>query len=152
MDKILLIHGANLNFLGKRNPELYGDLTLAELVNITKIEAEICNFEIVDYQSNHEGDIVDFLQVESLKSVGIIINPGAFSHYSYAIYDALLDTSLPTIEVHLSNIEKREVWRRKSVTAQACIGIICGKKELGYKEAIRILEDHLQSVRSTSIG
>ncbi len=144
MKKLLLIHGANLNFLGKRDSEHYGNLTLKDIEKLTALEAKKYGFKIIPYQSNHEGDLIDKLQSEAKNCVGIIINPGAFTHYSYALYDALLDTKLPIIEVHLSDLKKREAWRRKSVTAPASIKMISGKKEKGYKEAVKIIVEHLK--------
>lgn len=145
MDKILLLHGANLNFLGRRNVSHYGTLTLEDIINVTEAEAAKFNLEVIAYQSNHEGDLIDKLQSEASNCVGLIINPGAFTHYSYALYDALLDVALPSVEVHLSNIKEREDWRKKSVTAQACIKIISGKKEDGYKDAVKILAEYLNN-------
>ncbi len=145
MNKILLMHGANLNFLGKRNPEHYGNLTLQTLEALTAEEAKKHNYEIISYQSNHEGNLIDKLQLESQHCVGIIINPGAFTHYSYALYDALLDTKLPIVEVHLSDIKQRDAWRSISVTAPACIEVIWGKKEKGYIKAVNILVEHLKN-------
>jgi 3-dehydroquinate dehydratase-2 len=147
MKKILLIHGANLNLLGKRNPEHYGNLTLADLEKLTAEEANKNGFELITYQSNHEGSLIDTLQVQAPLCMGIIINPGAFTHYSYALYDALLDTQLPIVEVHLSQIKQRESWRSISVTAPACIAVIWGKKEQGYLEAIHILVKHFGEVK-----
>lgn len=143
MKKILLMHGANLNFLGKRNPEHYGNLTLSELEKIVTEEANKLDFGVITYQSNHEGNLIDALQEKASQCVGIIINPGAFSHYSYALHDALLDTKLPVVEVHLSKVTEREMWRRNSVTAPACIQVIEGKKEQGYKEALKVIMEYL---------
>lgn len=144
MKKILLMHGPNLNLLGKRNPEHYGNLTLKHLEFITIEEAKKFNYEIISYQSNHEGNLIDKLQVETPDCVAIIINPGALTHYSYALYDALLDTKLPIVEVHLSDIKQRETWRSVSVTAPACISVIWGKKDKGYIEAVNIIAEHLK--------
>jgi 3-dehydroquinate dehydratase-2 len=141
--KILLLHGANLNRLGKRNPHHYGKLTLKEIEELTAKEAAKFNYEIIPYQSNHEGALIDMLQEQAGNCAGIIINPGAFTHYSYAIHDALQDSGIPAIEVHLSAIEDREEWRRKSVTAAACIRLISGKKEQGYIEALHLLLEHI---------
>lgn len=143
MKKILLIHGANLNWLGKRNKEHYGSLTLADIQKITQDEAKPYAMKVLAYQSNHEGDLIDFLQEKSATCAGIIINPGAFTHYSYALYDALLDTERPIVEVHLSKIKQRETWRRHSVTAPASIKVIWGKKEAGYREAVHVLAEHI---------
>jgi 3-dehydroquinate dehydratase-2 len=145
MNKILLIHGANLNLLGRRNPEQYGNLTLKNIEDLVTKEVEKYGFSVLTYQSNHEGYLIDTLQKEATNCSGIIINPGAFSHYSYAIHDALLDTQLPVVEVHLSKISEREEWRRKSVITAACIKAIEGKKEKGYVEAVEILMEHLRN-------
>ena len=152
MKKIILIHGPNLNLLGKRDTKHYGDLTLAMLENAVKKEAKKLGISVTTFQSNYEGALIDFLQKnrnsesfrlsrepKALTADGIIINPGALTHYSYALYDALLDTNLPVIEVHLSNIHKREKWRSVSVTAPACKKVISGKKAQGYLEAVHYL-------------
>lgn len=144
MKTILLMHGPNLNFLGKRDPEHYGSLTLKDIEILCETEAKKHHMTIAAYQSNHEGNLIDKLQVEAEKCAGIVINPGALTHYSYALYDALIDTRLPIVEVHLSQIKQREAWRSISVTAPACIEVIWGKKEKGYIEAINILAEHLQ--------
>lgn len=141
MKKILLIHGPNLNLLGQRDTDQYGSLTLDELESIVVGEAKKHEVEIVAYQSNHEGKLIDFIQQHSIEADGIIINPGALTHYSYALHDALLDSNLPCVEVHLSDVENREEWRKISMTASACIAKISGKKELGYIEALQILLD-----------
>lgn len=145
MPNILLLHGINLNALGKRNSDYYGTLTLQAIENITVNEARHYGFEVLAYQSNHEGDLIDTLQRESPKCAGIIINPGAFAHYSYGLHDALLDTKLPAIEVHLSDIYQRESWRQKSVISPACVKVIVGRKERGYQEAVIALVEHLRS-------
>ena len=144
MRNILLIHGVNLNTLGKRDSAHYGALTLKDIEDITTTEAEKNGFSIITYQSNHEGNLVDKLQSEAIHCVGIIINPGAFAHYSYGLYDALLDTKLPAIEVHLSDVSQREPWRRQSVIAPACVKVIEGKKEHGYREAVNVMMEYLQ--------
>lgn len=144
MVKILLLHGVNLNTLGKRDKSHYGSLTLKEIETLTANKAAEFDAAIHAYQSNHEGDLVDFLQAESASCDGIIINPGAFSHYSYALHDAIVDTGLPTVEVHLSDIHQRESFRRHSVTAAACVHMISGKKEVGYLEAVEFLMEKFQ--------
>lgn len=140
MKTILLIHGPNLNRLGKRDATHYGNLTLENIEELVKSEAQKHGITVLAFQSNHEGDLIDFLQNNAEKSAGIIINPGAFTHYSYALHDALKDTLLPCIEVHLSDIQSREAWRQVSVTAPACIAQISGKKENGYVEALNVLK------------
>lgn len=144
MSNILLMHGINLNALGKRDATHYGVLTLQDIEKVAVDEAKKHGFEMICYQSNHEGHLVDTLQSAASECVGIIINPGAFSHYSYGLHDALLDTGLPVIEVHLSDISERESWRKHSVTAAACMTVIKGKKERGYQEAVQTLVEYLR--------
>lgn len=155
MKIILLVHGPNLNFLGRRNPEHYGNLTLETLQKKVKAAAKKLGLVVKPFQSNHEGEIIDFIQKSAApkglltgrpakrgraaSAQGMIINPGAFTHYSFAIHDAILDAQMPTVEVHLSDINNREEWRRKSVTAPACIAQISGKKDQGYIEALELL-------------
>ena len=138
---LLLVHGANLNALGRRDPLQYGALSLSDLEALTRVEAAKYGVDVIAFQSNHEGALIDFLQAQS--AIGIIINPGAFSHYSYALHDALVDTQLPVIEVHLSNVKQREAWRAHSVIAPACVQVIFGKKQLGYLEAVQQLMQYL---------
>jgi 3-dehydroquinate dehydratase II len=138
--KISVIHGPNLNRLGKRKKEHYGVLTLEKINNSLENKASKMNIQLEIMQSNHEGEIIDFIQMISEKTDGIIINPGAFTHYSYAIRDALEDCLLPVIEVHLSNIFAREEFRARSVTAQACAGQITGLGYQGYSLAMEALQ------------
>lgn len=145
MKHILLIHGPNLNKLGQRDPEYYGHLTLEKLETIVSEAAQEKGAEVTAFQSNHEGAIIDFIQEHSTEADAIIINPGAFTHYSYALHDALLDAQLPAIEVHLSDVEKREEFRKISVTAPACIAKISGKKEQGYIDAVTRLFEVLSN-------
>lgn len=139
MKTILLIHGPNLNVLGRRNHSLYGKFTLFKLEQLVKKHALRFRFKIKTFQSNYEGAIIDFIQKNTSLAHGIVINPGAFAHYSFAIHDAILDSGLPTVEVHLSDITKREEWRRVSVTAKACIAMISGKKGKSYLKALELL-------------
>ena len=136
---ILVVNGPNLNFLGKRNIKIYGDETLDELMVWLETSAEGKSHSFKFYQSNHEGVIIDIIQDESLWADGIIINPGALGHYSYAIRDALDSVSIPSIEVHISNIKKRENFRKKSVLKGVCIGQFYGKGKLGYLKALKKL-------------
>ena len=140
MKTILLIHGPNLNALGKRDKKFYGSLTLTQLVSRVKSYAKSFGLKILPFQSNFEGALINFLQNPKHAATGIIINPGALAHYSYALYDAIVDTGVPAVEVHLSNIKTREAWRRRSVTAAACKKMISGKKEEGYFEALRYVK------------
>lgn len=123
--KIIVINGPNLNMLGKREPGIYGNETLDDLIIYVKDKFKD-NVDIEFFQSNHEGCIIDKLHEANEKFDGVVINPGAFTHYSYAIHDAIKSISTRVVEVHISNIHKREEFRQKSVTASACIGQISG--------------------------
>ena len=140
MKKIFIINGPNLNFLGIRETGIYGN---DNYENLCKYIVEYCekkNIEIKIFQSNSEGKIIDFLQDAYYeKTDDIVINPGAYTHYSYAIFDALKSVSIPAVEVHLSNIHEREDFRKVSVTAPACLKQIYGKGKDGYIEAINFL-------------
>lgn len=139
--KVLIINGPNLNFLGKREPKIYGDETL-ELIN-NKIKEFGMNhgMEVEFFQSNHEGYIIDKIQ-EGYENVDyLIINPGALTHYGIGIRDAILSTNLKTIEVHLSNVYSREEFRHKSVISDICIGKITGFGSEGYKMALQYLSN-----------
>lgn len=141
---MLLIHGPNLNLLGKRDAAHYGTATLADIEALVATEAKKAGLDVKAFQSNHEGALIDFIQKESASASGIIINPGALTHGSYALHDALVDTKLPAVEVHLSDVSSREEWRKVSVTAPACVGVISGKKEAGYIEAVQKLARQLK--------
>ncbi|GAA0787751.1 type II 3-dehydroquinate dehydratase [Hathewaya limosa] len=137
--RILVINGPNLNFLGIREKGVYGKETYEELCNFIENEAKNLGIDIDIRQSNIEGEIINFIQEAYENIDGIIINPGAYTHYSIAIFDALKSVNIDTIEVHLSNIYKREEFRHKSVTAPACVGQISGLGFLGYKLAMEAL-------------
>lgn len=138
--KILVINGPNLNNLGKRNKTHYGDLTLTKINSLLEAEAKNLKCELKFFQSNHEGALIDFLQKESKSSNGILINPGALTHYGYSLHDGLVDTNLPIVEVHLSDIKTRkEAWRRKSIIEPIAIKQIAGKKEKSYLEGLEFL-------------
>ena len=141
----LVINGPNLNFLGIREKGVYGTETYKELVEYIKDVSEklVGNIEIK--QSNCEGEIINFIQKAYFDKIdGIIINPGAYTHYSYAIYDALKSVSIPAVEVHLSDINNREDFRKVSVTAPACVKQICGKGKEGYIEGLMYLLEYLK--------
>ena len=138
--KVLVINGPNLNFIGIREKGIYGNNSYNDLVNYLKELGNDMNVEIDVYQSNHEGCIIDKLQEAYFEKVdGIIINAGAFTHYSYAIRDAIASTSIKTIEVHLSDITKREAFRQVSVINEVCEKSFFGKHFLSYKEALEYL-------------
>lgn len=135
--KLLVINGPNLNFLGIREKGIYGTQDYEYLVNMIQEKAEKENCEIVCFQSNHEGAIIDRIQEAYFdKTDGIVINPGAYTHYSYAIRDALASITVPKVEIHISDITKREEFRKISVTRPACDHQIYGKGLEGYLMAI----------------
>jgi len=142
--KILTINGPNLNMLGKRNNEIYGEKTLAEIDSLLGKQGEALNVEIATFQSNSEGSLIDFIQQQADSADGIIINPGALTHYGRSLCDALADARLPVIEVHLSNIYDREDWRAKSVISPIAKGQISGLGWRGYIAALRTLVSELK--------
>jgi 3-dehydroquinate dehydratase-2 len=141
MKKVVVVHGPNLNLLGTREPHIYGSRSLDDLNETIRNKANELGLEVSVFQSNHEGEIIDFLQREAPGSAGIVINPGAFSHYSLAIYDCLQAVAVPVVEVHLSNIHAREAFRSKSVTARAARGVITGLGFTGYELALEYLSE-----------
>ena len=141
--KFLVINGPNLNLLGTREPEVYGRESYSDLVKRIQSAADGMNVETEIFQSNHEGEIIDRIQSAPVHFDGIILNPGAYTHYSYAILDALTAVNLPKVEVHLSNIHRREEFRRRSVTAAGCDGQICGLGQFGYVAAMEYLVERL---------
>ncbi len=149
--RILVINGPNLNMLGTREPDKYGTTTLQSILDGLRSQAASAavELEVVDFQSNHEGAIVDFLQAESPAAAGIIINAGAFTHYSYAIRDALANAALPTVEVHITNIHAREEFRHHSVFANIVAGQIAGLGPAGYGLALKW---HIDRLGATSGG
>lgn len=143
-DKILVIHGPNLNLLGSREVSIYGNLTLSEINDQLLKKAKQLNVSIDTLQSNHEGEIVDRIgQARDLSYTGILMNPAAYTHTSIAIRDALLASTLPCVEVHLSNIYKREDFRTKSLTAAACVGVITGFGSLSYLLGLEALVESI---------
>lgn len=131
--KIFILNGVNLGDLGHRQPEIYGTLTLNNIESLLRSEFSSVNFEF--RQTDYEGDMLDFIR-ESTESAGLIINPGAWTHYSYALHDALEAVDVPKVEVHLSNVHAREGWRRVSVISPAVDAVIAGMGAYGYRAAV----------------
>jgi 3-dehydroquinate dehydratase II len=144
-NRIEVMHGVNLDQLARRDPAQYGGLSLERLeLSIAELAGElglIARF----FQSNHEGEFVEHLHKLEGLADGIVLNPGAWTHYSYAIRDALEITGVPAVEVHLSDLEAREPWRRQSVISELCFARVMGKGPEGYRDALVALRDELQS-------
>ena len=144
--KILVINGPNLNLLGKREPEIYGTTTLLEIKKeLTEYSETFPDVKLEFFQSNHEGEIVEKIQSAIEVFDGILINPAAYTHTSVAIADAIKAVNIPAVEIHLSNINEREDFRKKSFTAPACIGQISGFGKNSYLAALFCLVKHLES-------
>jgi 3-dehydroquinate dehydratase-2 len=138
---VVVVNGPNLNLLGKREPEIYGTRSLEDLNQAVRAKAGRLGLDVTLFQSNDEGAIIDFLHEHAPGSAGIVINPGALSHYSLALYDCLQALALPVVEVHLSNIHAREEFRSRSVTARAARGVITGLGFVGYELALEYLAE-----------
>ncbi len=136
---ILLLNGPNLNLLGKREPDIYGHETLEDIVTRVQEEATAAGFEVISHQSNHEGELLDIIHQYGWICSGIIINPGAFTHYSIALRDAIAAVPAPAIEIHLSNTYAREAFRHHSVIAPVALGSIAGLGSHGYILALHHL-------------
>ncbi len=140
MKKIAILNGPNLNRLGKREPDVYGDETLADLETMLRADIDDQKVELIFFQSNHEGELIDKIaELDDSEVDGLIFNPGAFTHTSVALHDALKGSSLTNIEVHISNIYQREEFRQHSLTAPASLGVISGLGFKGYQLALRHL-------------
>lgn len=140
--KILVINGPNLNFLGIREPDIYGKNTFADLLRLLSAWAEELGVEVEQYQSNHEGDLVDRIQQAYGKFDGIVINPAAYTHTSVAILDALKAVAIPAVEVHISDVDAREPFRHISYAGMACKHTIKGQGFDGYRQAMQWLVEH----------
>jgi 3-dehydroquinate dehydratase-2 len=145
MAKILVLHGPNLNLLGTREPEVYGRETVGDIDVALTTVAEKHNSTVKSHQSNHEGRLIDLIHEAMTWADGILINPGAFTHYSYAIRDAMAASGLPCVEVHISNIQSREEFRKQSVLAAVCIGSISGFGPNSYVLGLLALIDHISA-------
>ena len=142
-NRIEVMHGVNLDQLGRRDPAVYGGLTLTELELRISDEARDLGLTTRFFHSNHEGEFVEHLhRLEGLADA-IVLNPGAWTHYAWSIRDALELTGLPAVEVHLSDVEHREEWRRKSVVRDVCVGRVLGKGPDGYRDALELLRGEL---------
>lgn len=140
--KIMIINGPNLNLVGIREKNIYGNRDFKDILEYIEYEGKLLGHDLTFFQSNIEGEIINAIHSAYFEKYdGIILNPGAYTHYSIAIYDGIKGVDIPTVEVHLSNIHSREEFRHKSVTAAACIGQISGFGEYGYIMAMKALEN-----------
>jgi 3-dehydroquinate dehydratase-2 len=142
--RIEVMHGVNLDQLGRRDPELYGTLTLAELERRVQEQARALGLEASCFHTNHEGAFVERLHALRGAVDALLLNPGAWTHYSYAIRDALEIANVPALEIHLSNVEQRESWRRVSVIRDLCFETICGRGPDGYSDALAAIRTQLE--------
>jgi 3-dehydroquinate dehydratase II len=141
--RIAVIHGVNLDQLGRRDPRFYGTLTLAQLETQIAEDAADLALEVSFFQTNHEGLLVEYLHSLRGEADAILINPGAWTHYSWAIREALEIAALPALEIHLSDVASRESWRQVSVVGDLCFATIVGRGAGGYRDALQQLRDHL---------
>jgi 3-dehydroquinate dehydratase II len=142
-NRVAVMHGVNLDTLGRRDPAVYGSFTLTELeVRVRRFAREL-GLEPSFFQTNHEGEFCEELHDAPDCADALVLNPGAWTHYSYAIRDALEVSRLPAVEVHISAIEDREEWRRVSVIRDLCLGVVQGKGVEGYREALELVHEHL---------
>ena len=141
--RVDVLHGVNLDVLGRRDAAHYGALTLTELEVKIKRFADELGVDVAFFQTNHEGQFCEWLHRAGENTDGLLLNPGAWTHYSYAIRDALEVAALPAIEVHLSAVDEREEWRRLSVVAELCLTTVSGKGPDGYRDALTVLKEHL---------
>jgi 3-dehydroquinate dehydratase II len=140
---IEVLHGVNLDQLGRRDPEQYGSLTLAQLEQQIAREAERLGLRVGFFHSNHEGEFVERLHAARDSADGLILNPGAWTHYAWALRDALEIAGLPAVEVHLSDVQARESWRHASVIGELCFATVAGRGPEGYGEALELLRERL---------
>ena len=149
MSKIMVLNGPNLNLLGEREPHIYGHTTLAQVEERCKVVGNRVGLEVDFRQSNHEGQLVDWIHEARTSMAGIVFNPAAFSFTSMAILDALKASQLPIVEVHITNIHRRDTIYHKSYVSLAAIGVICGLGAFGYEAAVSFLSEHLRTTPET---
>lgn len=142
--QILLLNGPNLNLLGTREPDVYGADTLDDIIGGLKPVADALGAEITSHQSNVEGELIDHLHAARSWADGVVFNPGAFTHYSYALRDAISAIELPVVETHLSNVHAREEFRHRSVLSAVCLGVVAGFGPGSYELALRGLIGHVE--------
>ena len=150
--RALLVHGPNLNLLGRRQPAVYGSLTLSQIDDLVKQRGAELGWEVLTFQANAEGALIDYIQQSSPAADGLIINPGALTHYGLSLREALADLTIPVIEVHLSNIYAREEWRHRSVVAPVATGQIAGFGWRGYIAALELLAAIVTETRTREEG
>lgn len=143
--RMLILHGPNLNLLGEREPEIYGERTLADLNHFICLTAEEQGDDVEIFQSNHEGELIELIHSRREWADGVVINPGALTHYSYALRDAIEAVRPPVVEVHLSDITSREPFRRISVVCDVCVGQISGLGFESYLKGMKLLRENLAS-------
>jgi 3-dehydroquinate dehydratase-2 len=145
VSKVLILNGPNLNLLGEREPEVYGSDTLAEAIAEARRVGAECGIEVEDYQSNHEGELIDRIHAARGEFDGIVLNPGGLTHSSVSLRDAIAGAGLPTVEVHLSNLARREEFRQTSLVTAVAIGLIAGFGAAGYSLAVRAFSHYFQA-------
>jgi 3-dehydroquinate dehydratase II len=148
-NRVGVLHGVNLDMLGRRDPEVYGTLTLPELEVRIRHFAHDLGLEPSFFQTNHEGEYCEELHAARDYADALVLNPGAWTHYSWAIRDALEVSGLPAVEIHISAVDEREEWRRLSVVRELCVGTVQGRGVDGYREALELLRAHLSQAAAT---